>query len=482
MEEKKMPISQEKIYKIMLFMTFGVSAIFLLKNIIAKSVQGAVAIGICLFIFSVLHFVMKKTKVSQLKQQLIISICLVFVVFFISLNSGDYYSDDFPMFLAVIALTGLYLEPMYTKIQTVLVTILFVLLYIIHPQKADPLSQYIMCIVVFDIAALIINLVIKRGRSFIEMSTVRAEEAEKLLDSIQKVSQELKENYEHSSSRMDEMRNVNQRLEENAMELRQGSLDVTRGTEDVESTCAEVQECMQITENHIGDLNHEVKMVEGALEKSKDNMQDMGVQMNLVKQTVDATNQVFAMLQQQILEISEVAEHLASIDSDTKMLALNASIEAARAGEAGKGFEVVATKIQNLAVDSNECSAQVIEVVGNMKNQIEETTVQLNESVHAINASLESMGDLAKGFEVLMNQFGSLYENIEKQNVNVSNVDHMFEDLKDKIAQMSSSSKENQNVVESIIDAMDAYKEHMNLIVEDSKQLRDLSSTMLEVE
>ena len=109
MEEKKMPISQEKIYKIMLFMTFGVSAIFLLKNIIAKSVQGAVAIGICLFIFSVLHFVMKKTKVSQLKQQLIISICLVFVVFFISLNSGDYYSADFPIFLAVIALTGLYL-------------------------------------------------------------------------------------------------------------------------------------------------------------------------------------------------------------------------------------------------------------------------------------------------------------------------------------------------------------------------------------
>ena len=40
MEEKKMPVSQEKIYKIMLFMTFGVSAIFLLKNIIAKSVQG----------------------------------------------------------------------------------------------------------------------------------------------------------------------------------------------------------------------------------------------------------------------------------------------------------------------------------------------------------------------------------------------------------------------------------------------------------
>ena len=477
-----MPVSQEKIYKIMLIMTFGVSAIFLLKNIIAKSVLGAVTIGISLFIFSVLQLVMKKVKVNQLKQQLVISICLVFVVFFISINSGDYYSDDFPMFLAVIALTGLYLEPIYTKIQTVLITILFVLLYLIHPEKADPLSQYIMCVVVFDIAALIINLVIQRGRSFIEMSTMRAEEAERLLSSIQKVSAELNENYEHSSSRIDEMRNVNQRLEENAMELRKGSYDVTKGTADVESTCSDVQKCMQITENHIEDLNHEVKMVEGALEKSRNNMQDMSTQMNLVKETVDATNKVFAMLQQQIIEISEVAEHLANIDSDTKMLALNASIEAARAGEAGKGFEVVATKIQNLAVDSNECSAQVIDVVGHMKNQIEETTIQLSESVHAINESLESMEDLTKGFEVLMKQFDSLYENIEKQNVNVSNVDQMFVDLKEKIIMMSTSSKENQNVVEAIIDAMVSYKEHMNLIVEDSKQLRELSSTMLEVE
>ena len=61
-----MPVSQEKIYKIMLIMTFGVSAIFLLKNIIAKSVLGAVTIGISLFIFSVLQLVMKKVKVIAL--------------------------------------------------------------------------------------------------------------------------------------------------------------------------------------------------------------------------------------------------------------------------------------------------------------------------------------------------------------------------------------------------------------------------------
>ncbi|MBQ3546723.1 MAG: hypothetical protein IJA34_17325 [Lachnospiraceae bacterium] len=478
-KEVKPPVSQEKIFKIMLIMTFSVAGVFFIKNVLSKSLQGAIVIGVCLFVFWLVQFLMKKLHVSQLKQQLVMCICLVFLTFIISISSGAYYSDDFPLFLAVLAISGLYLEPLYTKIQTVLITIILIALYFINPDKADPLSQYIMCIACFDVAAFVINLVIKRGRAFIEMSMVRAEEAEKLLNSIYKVSEELNESYNNSSSRIDGMRVVNDKLEENALELRKGSLDITQGTKDVELTCADVHERMKVTENHIGELNREVKNVEVSLEESKNNIAQMDSSMNMVKKTIDETNSVFTLLQEQIEEISKVAERLTNIDASTKMLALNASIEAARAGESGKGFAVVAGKVQDLAVDSNSCSTQVIKVVKNMKTQIEQTKEQLLESVSAIDESINAMSELTDGFDGLINQFDSLYENIERQNENVSDVDKIFERLKDKIAEMSASSEENQSVVESIVDAMESYKNHMNLVVEDAKQLQEISSTMI---
>ena len=77
----------------------------------------------------------------------------------------------------------------------------------------------------------------------------------------------------------------------------------------------------------------------------------MNTQMSVVRDTMDNTNKVFSMLEEQMSEISVVIEELNKIASSTTMLALNASIEAARAGHTGAGFAVVATKVQDLAVE-----------------------------------------------------------------------------------------------------------------------------------
>lgn len=73
-------------------------------------------------------------------------------------------------------------------------------------------------------------------------------------------------------------------------------------------------------------------------------------------------------------KINELTEVIMRISSQTSLLALNASIEAARAGEAGKGFAVVATEIGNLA------------------NQTSETVADINDIVAEVNAVVRDMG------------------------------------------------------------------------------------------
>ncbi|MGN0374780.1 MAG: methyl-accepting chemotaxis protein [Butyrivibrio sp.] len=477
----KEPISREKIFKTMLLITYIVSAVFLVKNIIGKSLLGAVTIGISLAVFTIVLVIMKCRRAKEEIQEFVVSISLVLIVFVISLNSGDYYSDDFPLYLAVLGLTGMYLRPRYTIIQGILASVLLVVQYLIHPEKADKLGQYIMCLALFMLAGFVFYLAIKRGRAFINKSQERAEDAEQLSNSLLVVGNELKRNFEGSSKRIEKLQMADSRLEGNARELRQSSETIAQVAREVEDTCDNVQGKIQVTEEQLISLNNDVRTFESILADNSRNLEVMNKQMEIVKRTMQETNEVFHILENRMNEIFSVTEELNSISGSTTMLALNASIEAARAGQAGAGFAVVASKVKELAVDSNACSSRVVDVINAMHEQIEKTTSQLGESTEAINASLGAMEEVKGGFNHLTNQFDSLYGNIEEQNNNVNGVEAIFEELKDKIRDMTSHSGENQASVEAIADAMDIYKENMSEVIEDTRHIHELSESMLRI-
>lgn len=479
--EIKQPISKEKIFKVMLYVTYIVATLFLLKNILGKSLLGAVVIGASLSVFTVILLVMRKCHAQIERQQFVVSMSLVFLVFIISINSGESYSDDFPLYLAVLGLTGMYLRPKYTLIQGILADILLVVQYLIHPEKAESIGQFFLCLGMFILASAMFYMAIQRGRAFIVMSQQRAEEAEKLLQSLLTIGEELQHNFENSSCRIENLKEANLRLEGNAGDLKQSSDSITQEAREVEDTCDNVQDRIQVTETQIETLNGDVKTFETSLAANRRNMEEMNRQMETVKRTMHETNEVFKMLEDRMQEIHGVTEQLNSISTSTTMLALNASIEAARAGQAGVGFAVVASKVQELAVDSNKCSVQVADVVNAMQEQIQKTTLQLGESAEAIGASLNALEGLQGGFDNLTKQFGSLYGNIEEQNSNVSQVEEIFRELKGRIADMSSHSEENQASVAAIAEAMDVYKQSMNQVIDDTRHVHELSASMLEL-
>lgn len=477
----KKPTSENTIFRYMMIAVFTISSVFFLKNLLAQTWTSAVVIGICLFLFTVIVLFMKKMQTKLVTQQFILCLSIVFLVFIISLNSGSYYSDDFPLYLSVIALSGLYLVPKYALVQLVLIDILLALAYVIHPEKADPLGQYVMCMALFSVCSYIFYMVIKRGRAYIELGKARAEEAELLIEELKKAGIELQENCDHSVMRIAKLEEANGRLETSAAELQQGSSAIISGTMDAIETFTDVQERMLITEKQIESLNDEVKKVEISLSDNQKNMKGLTTEMESLKNTISATNEVFNTLQKEILEISAITDELAKIAHNTTTLSLNASIEAARAGQAGAGFQVVASKVHSLADDSNSCSSQVVNVVNAMKTRIDETSEQLTDSTNAINSSIRSINELESSFLTLTSQFNSLYQNIEAQNGNVQQMDAIIEDLKGKISDVATSSETNHDSVNAITDAIIIYRENIDNVMADNRQIHNLSSSLLEL-
>lgn len=449
------------IFKIMMWVTFVVTFAYFLKNLIGKSWQGTIVIGICLLLLAIIVYGMKVKRVSDQKKELVMSISLMTLVFVISLYSGAAYSDDFLLFLAVIGLTGMYLEPKFTRLQIVLANLFLIIMYLLHPEKAESLSQYFMCEAIFTLAACLFYLVIKRGRAFIEISEERANEAEKLLDSIRYMGNELQTDFEQSSTRIDN----------NTKELQQGSLSIAHGTTDMTNQCIDVHNKIEVTEKQILDLNTEVKKFEEALTENQDNMNAMTAQLKSVSQMITDANEVFQAMEQQMTEVANVTEQLNTISFSTTLLSLNATIEAARAGKAGAGFEVVATEMKELSDNSNMFCDQVTDVVNQLLKQVEETSKQFQSSTKALEHSEGTMLELQDSFVRLKEQFSSLYSNIESQNNNVTQVDRIFAELKNRIMEMQTYSAENQVAVDAIVDAMDNYKVSINRVIDNTRNV-----------
>ena len=263
--------------------------------------------------------------------------------------------------------------------------------------------------------------------------------------------------------------------------LQQSSESISTDAYEVSASCDSVQFSMQETEQNISKLNSDVHDFEEVLAANQRNMAQMSTQMNTVKKDIDETANFFRVLTEQMTKISAATDEINQIASNTGLLAVNASIEAARAGAAGRGFAVVATNVRELAVSSTECSNQVADLVSNMQTQIGNTSRQLSDSADAIADSLQTLLSFQDGFSALLEQFKSLYGNIEAQNQSVAQVSTLFEGLKSHVATMSESCSQNQASVESIAQTMRIYRENIADVIQDNRNIQELSENMLHI-
>lgn len=474
----KAPLPQERIFAINMLVTVIVAAIFLIKDLVAGAFTSAIVLGVCLVVFVILALIMKKLNVSQLSKQMTVCILLVLLVFFISINSGAYYSDDFPLFLALLALTGLYLEPKCTAVQSCVIFVALIVMYILHPEKTESLSQYIMCVVIYVVAAVVNFILIRRGRAYIELANARAKEASQLIEDIKVVSDKLHNNYESSFASSGNLRTVDLQLNQNSHDLLGGIRSTYDDSQHILQSCGQVQTCIQFANANHQALEELLVQMRSVMAASKDPMQAMHSQLKQVSETIRHTTEVFDDLQGQVRCISGLTGQLGDIAFNTKMLALNASVEAARAGEFGAGFSVVAGEVETLAADSDRCSNEVTEVVTKIKGQVNASVDQLLESYKEMEELRTTLLGIDESFRVMIPHFQSAFSNMGSQGDNFSTIDSLINGLQARLSDLDTSTEAARAAVNSINNGISAYRTHFNQMARGTKEICDLSSSI----
>lgn len=455
----KKPIEPEKIVKVIQYLPLAVAAVFLIINVIKGNVPGIICISICEVLFAGMVFIVKKKKPSLKVQETVLAFSLPLLIFMISLFSGASYSDDFSLYLAVIAIVGLFLEASITKVQIIYVDILLLLMWAIHPEKAGAAGQYILCYASYNLAAWLYYNVVKRGQAFISLSDEKANESKVILDAMREMGAELQQDFDTSS----------EQIKQGTVGLQKGSSAIANVACDAEESCAYVRERIKEAGCQIDGMNGAVREFELALTENKNNMNSMNMNLRTVDSAMEQANTVLNEMETQMKQIRGIAKQLSDISYNLTILSLNASVEAGRAGRAGAGFGVVSGNMRELAAKSDMFSEQVEEAIKQLIISVRETTEKFEGSKEAMSISIETMEQLTESFGGLNKQFESLYINIEEQNYSISEIDGIFDELNAKVTDMHTSALKNQRAVEDIVKALDVYSENISNVIENTR-------------
>lgn len=93
--------------------------------------------------------------------------------------------------------------------------------------------------------------------------------------------------------------------------------------------------------------------------------------------------------------IGEIISSLGDLATQSNFLALNASIEAARAGQHGRGFAVVAAEVRDLAQQSAEASAQVRNILVEIRQAVQQSAAATEAGAEGVDAGVAKVTESA---------------------------------------------------------------------------------------
>ncbi len=229
----------------------------------------------------------------------------------------------------------------------------------------------------------------------------------------------------------------------NQINEQKGSVDQTAGAVDeisanivslnnmIENQSSSVSQASAAVEQMIGNINSVNTSMERMSSSFTDLEQNARGGITMLQDVHDKVQQI----ESQSKLLQEANQAIASIASQTNLLAMNAAIEAAHAGEAGKGFAVVADEIRKLS----ETSTAQSKTIGTQLKQIKDA---INNVVAASNKASEAFSIVSHDLEDTDQLVIQIRSAIEEQNEGSRQITGALKNMNDSTVEVRNASKE----------------------------------------
>ncbi len=285
-------------------------------------------------------------------------------------------------------------------------------------------------------------------------------------DSVNSLTEETARVLHHVARIAGRVEDVSQKVRGQADEVHKVATEERQGVQQMIDNLAKAVDHMTQVAELVNNTNQAAKEATESTDVALERVGGTVRGMDGIRETIAETEKRIKRLGERSQEIGGIVGLINKISERTHVLALNAAMQAAIAGEAGRGFAVVAEEVQRLAESSQNATAQIETLVGNIRVETNETIATMNKTIDQVVEGSDAAQKAGEQMQKTQQITANLAALVQKISVGAGTQKTIALHLQQRVAHIGKSTEKTSAQVEAQVVETRALSEAAKLLVQ----------------